>query len=326
MAVTKSNGNGYSLYNGIKLPSLPEWDKTAYPYALMATWGLAIGLVLYADRPTHGTNPDNESQTGIFCNCAYKLYLYSDGDDGWIFDSETSGATAIVDNQLPVIWTNTDIIQEDSNVYFAASDPICLDGMKIIEWDGDTTGLTSSNDGLFWKISNINISRDEFLGSVCSVSLDKTVLGAEVMSEDAIETGSDYVYASAIVSIENGTSINGVEFEKTGLYFLREQTDEGFGFINLFAYVPKPIPPLSLNPTSMLIGWLLGRRIAKQRCNKEEKINIDTLAASFDPLTAQLIMGKSGTLNVPGAIIGHTGQSIYYKNGHLIVEDETNGE
>lgn len=46
------------LYNGVELPALPEWDKTAYPYAYLYRFGdsavafLTINKVAYIDTDT----------------------------------------------------------------------------------------------------------------------------------------------------------------------------------------------------------------------------------------------------------------------------------
>ena len=74
---------------------------------------------------------------------------------------------------------------------------------------------------------------------------------------------------------------------------------------------------------SGFLGYMAARVIAGQRNRIENArdIKIGVLAATFDPLTAETVIGESGTLNGTEFVIGYAGQPIYYKNGHLIVED-----
>lgn len=75
---------------------------------------------------------------------------------------------------------------------------------------------------------------------------------------------------------------------------------------------------------SGFLGYMAARAIAGQRNRRENpgNIKIDVLAATFDPLTAEAVIGESGTLGGDTEfVIGYTGQPIYYQDGHLIVED-----
>lgn len=72
--------------------------------------------------------------------------------------------------------------------------------------------------------------------------------------------------------------------------------------------------------TAFVQGWLVGRALALRR-KAPEKVEIPVLAATFDPLTAQVNFGESGTLGNPQFVIGYTGMPIWYSDGHLIVED-----
>lgn len=79
-----------------------------------------------------------------------------------------------------------------------------------------------------------------------------------------------------------------------------------------------------LDRTSFFLGWLAGRAVAQARkkAQDETAIAIDVLAATFDPLTAETVIGESGTLGGESEfVIGYTGQPIHYSNGHLIIED-----
>ena len=74
---------------------------------------------------------------------------------------------------------------------------------------------------------------------------------------------------------------------------------------------------------SGFLGYMTARVIAGQRNRRDNpgNIKIDVLAATFDPMTAEAIIGESGALNGTEFVIGYAGQPIYYQDGHLIVED-----
>lgn len=58
---------------------------------------------------------------------------------------------------------------------------------------------------------------------------------------------------------------------------------------------------------------------------KDQYLDIQTLYAAFRPTTAELGIGGDNTVSADGAaayVVGYYGQRIYYRNGHLIVEDQ----
>jgi hypothetical protein len=67
-------------------------------------------------------------------------------------------------------------------------------------------------------------------------------------------------------------------------------------------------------------GWLPGVRLAG-----DSPLEINTLYASFRPTTAELGIGSDNTVSEDGAaafVVGYSGQCIYLRDGHLIVEDQ----
>lgn len=120
------------LYNDIQLPALPEWDKIAYPYAVMGYYSDTRVRVVMCKYPYHmiwqGTKevaePNDISGTGI-------AYYYNLGDTDWTYN----GVTVLpADAQVSrVFWTNHDLYYADDysideslagTLYLAASDPI----------------------------------------------------------------------------------------------------------------------------------------------------------------------------------------------------------
>lgn len=127
------------LYNGVRLPKLPEWDKTAYPYAVVYRT-LALSWYLFvSETPWHGTG---ENHTDIFGagageatenTSAGVTFLYK--DNTWVQQSnsnppklgqmqDTDGDGIADKGAYCAVWSNHDIIGADNSVLLAASEPI----------------------------------------------------------------------------------------------------------------------------------------------------------------------------------------------------------
>lgn len=104
------------LYNGVRLPALPEWDREAYPFAVIVT-------------PTGGGNyqlriKENEFFPHIFDDGSMGLLGYAHKgfeliDGTWVEKINT--------NTAYFVWSNHDIIREYSNAdpdIFYASEPV----------------------------------------------------------------------------------------------------------------------------------------------------------------------------------------------------------
>lgn len=104
------------LYNGVELPALPEWDKTAYPYAFITrVLGKPI-LQVSVERP-YWDNSDMR-------------FLY-DSDGGWAEcknglweDFIFMNPAFYTSDEFRPLWSNFDVLNEDGSVYMAASEPI----------------------------------------------------------------------------------------------------------------------------------------------------------------------------------------------------------
>lgn len=141
--VTQSKGDGFALYNGVKLPNIESvWtDKESYPYAFINSVDFE-GVAVYSLN-VWSINPPNGSS--ITSPIYYENYQFAYGlVDGWELSNSGSHNSGTVTRTA--FWTSHDILNTDGSVYLAATDPITLDGMEVIEWDGDTTGLTDLRD------------------------------------------------------------------------------------------------------------------------------------------------------------------------------------
>jgi hypothetical protein len=105
-------------YNGVVLPKLPEWDKTVYPYVTItfSEYGFGYFFRGYTDAMLYN------GEYGYFADGeASQRYCHLiDGEWGDLWTNSTSYSV----NTSSIVWTNTDILNEDGTIYLAASDPI----------------------------------------------------------------------------------------------------------------------------------------------------------------------------------------------------------
>ena len=107
------------LYNGVRLPKLPEWDKEAYPYA--GIFSMSVGFMFRALSPTayYFQNGDEWTLGSFDGNLSSTKYNDKDNWGRLSHDTSYGGLPAPV-----LIWTNFDFMNEDGSVYLAASEPI----------------------------------------------------------------------------------------------------------------------------------------------------------------------------------------------------------
>ena len=144
MAITKTSGDGFALYNGVKLPNIDTvWtDKTKYPYAYIVAIDTAIFLTLTSTKTQYRINngyfSDIHTEAFIFVSYAFN------GSNWMSFGSGSKDANDYTTRakNTAITWANHEVLNyDDGSTYLAASDHISLDGMTVVEWDGDTEGL-----------------------------------------------------------------------------------------------------------------------------------------------------------------------------------------
>lgn len=114
------------LYNGVRLPKLPEWDRVAYPYAYLNFQYFGTYLqncFLYAfTEPKHKTV---EYSNGYYATgvSAGEKYLSAQISNGVFTEPEEK--TPEFDKVLAstIDWANYDILNNDGTLYLAASEP-----------------------------------------------------------------------------------------------------------------------------------------------------------------------------------------------------------
>lgn len=113
------------LYNGIELPALPDWDKTAYPYAAIYKNALKTGTMFNVATSNflfNGTTYVKGEHSHITWNYNQETGAWEPYSSGSLDSSKMASASQM-------IWTNTNILDTDGAVYFAASTPVPVGGV-----------------------------------------------------------------------------------------------------------------------------------------------------------------------------------------------------
>lgn len=270
MAITKSSGKGYSLYNGVKLPdidSVASSYSTEYPFWVLQhdvrsdadyfTLSIysrkAYGLSSFSGNRVFGLDSDGDAPALVF-----RLgFTPSDVYPAWTQLTKYSNWNLSVEsiNEHPdsvVIWSNFDLFfynATSEDIYSSASYPIPLDGYNVIEWDGDPTGLETFDmgDGAFlYRIADI-LSHDQISNSWyknSSYSAAKKISDAALDNELLVVEQDDGVMVLDGSSNPLILSLGGLTASSVGcspgLFF----TNLGDGYSEMLAY-PAPVHPVT---------------------------------------------------------------------------------
>lgn len=153
------------LYNGVELPSLPEWDKVTYPYAVIVDWGSgengSYGTMLFVSTtPLTYYAVSNTSFEGIVKKpyIHYRVYTNLNTDpNAW--EVVDWGADVSI-YQPNLIWANHDVVISGINtitsppvtdwavgdVVLPASDPVPVGG------EPETLPLYYSRGGVWQRV------------------------------------------------------------------------------------------------------------------------------------------------------------------------------
>lgn len=110
------------LYNGIRMPALPEWDREKYPYAFISHSPAnsvvpTSGHLYLASKMEYAYNRyDKWSITGNF---AYH-FGPTDPEYAWYYRETEDGTPAV----SVFHWANVDLLNSDGTVYLYATAPI----------------------------------------------------------------------------------------------------------------------------------------------------------------------------------------------------------
>lgn len=115
---------GYS-YNGTVLPKLPEWDKTAYPYAFISNYIFdSVIFHALAQEPYNNGIAPNE---GTICNPYDESIPFVQSflsEDGNSWDELTTGSLGPSGQISEPFWSNFDVKYENGSVQLSASEPV----------------------------------------------------------------------------------------------------------------------------------------------------------------------------------------------------------
>lgn len=127
------------LYNGVRLPKLPEWDKTVYPYAVISLFenDYHKGYIMDISATHYVAAEVYPGHVGNSLTITTPAMCYSLQDSGgenttspdgaWVLTSDLSGETENYfrsGKYYSLFWANYDVSGSDGTVYLAASDPV----------------------------------------------------------------------------------------------------------------------------------------------------------------------------------------------------------
>ena len=109
------------LYNGIRLPALPEWDREKYPYAVIID-ASPLFIVFKVVDIAPEVDASISFDPSLSSDANYIQWRYDDETNTW--GSMETGQVGSSGSLFSTIWTNTDLYNADGSVFLAASDPI----------------------------------------------------------------------------------------------------------------------------------------------------------------------------------------------------------
>ena len=113
------------LYNSIELPALPDYDKTAYPYAFIGSYVSPLTndtITLLVFTTTEPYTFVSEITGGIYTGVDDGSIRYNLKDGVWVH-----APNAMVNQNTEfdhLIWANYNVLNLDGSIYLAASDPV----------------------------------------------------------------------------------------------------------------------------------------------------------------------------------------------------------
>lgn len=109
------------LYNGVRLPKLPEWDRNTYPYAVFLVGNISGTVSLYIlSAVEYAVN--SRGVWSVTIPIGTPIATVAEGATRWSDFSELTYATEPYVGNID--WANFDVLNEDGTVFLAASDPI----------------------------------------------------------------------------------------------------------------------------------------------------------------------------------------------------------
>lgn len=111
------------LYNGVRLPKLPEWDREKYPYAVITRNDMYPYSVVVSSHPCYFNDTEGESKVLYIDVEEYTGQIYIRTADApnefvWKQDDPFYGFSSDY-----AIWSNFDLYTKSGTLYLSASEP-----------------------------------------------------------------------------------------------------------------------------------------------------------------------------------------------------------
>lgn len=183
------------LYNGIELPALPEWDKTAYPYVVL-TFYPGIGGVMEKYElfcsPIPFVVSDNDKLAYPFgeSHIPDLYYIKPTGTNWSPGTASEKDSTTEISNQI--IWANHDLLyRTDGSVYLPASYPVDAEtGEEIHDYEIGNTEAPTPIPADFYIKKNGKVYNGDFylVRNGAPILQEKTVTeNGEVTADEGYE-------------------------------------------------------------------------------------------------------------------------------------------
>lgn len=154
------------LYNGVELPDITPFlqARPDYPYVIIIDWAPVYNLVMFTARPC-----SEKATSGADMLMVYDTYLFTykcrtNGSYEWAEEQAIGPTSPYVATGSRVIWTNTDILNEDGSVYLASSDPVPVGGdttLTEVDFYRPINGAWVKCDAVR-KMGNEWVTQDEY--------------------------------------------------------------------------------------------------------------------------------------------------------------------
>lgn len=260
-SVVESSGDGITLFNGVKFPNLPEWDKETYPYYFLTqnyfNYNGIVGYLMQlvaTDTPQYKHElVESTTIVGIQKRCQFQMCTTQSVADvfggpvgAWseanCYETGSETFSDYYFSLSEIVWTSYDIcdssqvdnvaVPGDTVVISASSAPIPLDGMKVIEWDGDTDGLEQFAGQPLYRLADFQEAKD----GVAVIWFMEEVMIADVFETDAND--SSWYLRTADGGTVGSAMSNTTDGYSSGIYCGLADDGNGNKSTALLAYTP----------------------------------------------------------------------------------------
>lgn len=279
-------------YNNSVLPELPVWDTKTYPYAMIFYEPNSEAYFLFCvSSPLGVRTVDGEEAIGYDADARCYRFGCTAGALSWGSGSEYNSSSAdgsewvyFTPGGITWIWCNEDITDEIGNVVYEATDPVLVREYSVSEVTlapqdiSIEPGVATEIPHTLTLSDGTELDNKEFEWNVLVFDSELNIVEVEWASINengllTITADSEKGYkVAAQVMLSDGSLANYVTIEKKA-FDLKSW---------LIGFVPglaggrskggsdEPNTPVEqivsvIHPKSVILGWMIGRQIARQR-------------------------------------------------------------